>query len=56
MKLLVLKGEEISKVITMREAIEADKEALSIYSKGGATIPLRINLELKKSGWLGSFR
>ncbi len=46
MKILVLKQEEMEQIITMKEAIEADKEALRVYSEGGADIPLRANLNV----------
>ncbi len=48
MDLLILKADDIAKIITMKEVIEADKEALKIYSDGGANIPLRSNLDVKK--------
>lgn len=30
----------------MRDAIEADKEALEIYSEGKAKVPLRTNIDI----------
>lgn len=46
MKILVLNDSEMSAVISMREAIEADKEAMAIYSEGICDIPLRANLNI----------
>ena len=46
MNILVLKVEEMKKVLSMPEAIQADKDALSLYSKGEVNIPLRINLDV----------
>lgn len=46
MKVLLLNQEEMQSVITMEEAIEADKEALDIYSNGEKDIPLRVNLDV----------
>lgn len=49
MEILVLNKDEMEKVIDIKEAIEADKKALYAYSKGGADIPLRINLDIEKN-------
>ncbi|UJF16142.1 ornithine cyclodeaminase family protein [Jeotgalibaca sp. MA1X17-3] len=46
MQILVLKDHEMKEVLSMREAIQADKDALSLYSKGEVTIPLRTNLNI----------
>ena len=43
--MLILKKDDIKKCFTMRDAIEADKEALEIYSEGKAKVPLRTNIE-----------
>ncbi len=48
MKVLLLTKEEMEQVITMTEAIEADKKALAIYSCGEKNIPLRTNLDIKE--------
>lgn len=48
MKVVVLKEEDIKKVFTMKDAIQADKDALAIYSKGGSVIPLRSNIDVPK--------
>lgn len=47
--MLFLKKEDIIKSFSMREAINADKEALSLYSAGKATVPLRANIDVPKS-------
>ncbi|MDW5525511.1 ornithine cyclodeaminase family protein [Carnobacterium maltaromaticum] len=48
--MLILTKEEMSRFFTMKEAIQADKDALEIYSKGGAKVPLRTNLDIQKQG------
>lgn len=46
MKITVLDQNEMKKVFSMKEAIEADKEALRLYSLGRAIIPLRTNIDI----------
>ena len=46
MKILVLNEKDMRTVLTMEEAINADKDALSIYSAGESNIPLRANLDV----------
>ena len=46
--MLILKKDDIKKCFTMRDAIEADKEALEIYSEGKAKVPLRTNIDIDK--------
>ncbi|MBU3207423.1 ornithine cyclodeaminase family protein [Clostridium algidicarnis] len=46
--MLILTKEDIKKVFTMEDAIEADKEALKIYSKGESIVPLRVNIDIPK--------
>ena len=43
--MLLLSREDILSVFTMRDAIEADKRAFVLHTKGEAVVPLRINLE-----------
>ena len=45
-EILILKESDISSMITMSDIIEADKEALSIYSSKKSNIPLRSNLDI----------
>ena len=45
-EILILKESDISSMITMSDIIEADKEALSIYSSKKSNIPLRSNLNV----------
>lgn len=47
MDITVLKQKDVDKVFTMKEAIQACKDALEIYSKGGSDIPLRTILDVK---------
>lgn len=46
MKVLLLSRKDMQAVISMNEAIAADKDALSVYSKGEAIIPLRTNIDI----------
>ncbi|MFT8823803.1 ornithine cyclodeaminase family protein [Liquorilactobacillus satsumensis] len=41
-----LTANDIKKVFSMKDAIEASKEALSLYSTGKADIPLRTNIDI----------
>ena len=43
-----LTADDIKKVFSMRQAIEADREALGLYSAGKADIPLRANINVSK--------
>ena len=45
-EILILKESDISSMITMSDIIEADKEALSIYSSHKSNIPLRSNIDI----------
>src|SRR3712207_1418766 len=45
--MLLINKEEIKKIFTMKDAIEADKLAYSIFSSGGSVSPLRTNIESK---------
>ncbi|MFO8069998.1 MAG: ornithine cyclodeaminase family protein [Alkalibacterium sp.] len=42
----VLKADEMKNVLPMKEAIQADKDALSLYSADKVNIPLRVNLNV----------
>lgn len=46
--MLILTREDIKKVFSMKDAIEADKEALRIYSEGKSVVPLRVNIDIPK--------
>lgn len=46
MQIRILNENDIKKVMDMRAAIEATKDALKAYSNGGADIPLRANLDV----------
>lgn len=43
--MLLLSREDILSVFTMRDAIEADKRAFVLHTKGKAVVPLRINID-----------
>ncbi len=46
MNILVLKQLEMREVLSMSDCVQADKDALSIYSGGGSVVPLRVNLDV----------
>ena len=46
MKILVLNEEHMRQVFTMKDAVQADKDALQLYSEGKSNIPLRANLNI----------
>ncbi len=48
MKILVLNREEMNQVMTMKEAVAAAREALTIYSTGEKDIPFRSNIRIEK--------
>lgn len=48
MKIIVLKRKNIESVFSMKDAIQASKDALELYSKGDSNIPLRINIDIPK--------
>jgi ornithine cyclodeaminase len=49
MKILVLKQDEMLKVFTMSEAIQAMKDAFELYSSGKTNIPLRVNIDVPQA-------
>lgn len=48
MKIVVLKQKDIESIFSMKDAIQASKDALELYSKGDSNIPLRINIDIPK--------
>lgn len=44
--MIYLSEADVKKIFSMRDAIEADREALSLYSQGKTKIPLRTNIDL----------
>jgi len=46
MKILVLNEADMRRVFTMKDAVQADKDALKLYSEGKSNIPLRANLDV----------
>lgn len=44
--MIILTKEDMQKVFSMKEAIEADKEALRLFSEGQSTVPLRTNIDI----------
>ncbi|MCB2291413.1 ornithine cyclodeaminase family protein [Clostridium sp. CS001] len=46
--MLLLTKNDIMKAFTMKEAIEADKEASRMYSEGNTVVPLRLNIDIPK--------
>ncbi|RDY28510.1 ornithine cyclodeaminase family protein [Romboutsia weinsteinii] len=46
--MLLLNKNDIKNIFTMRDAIEADKEAFRIYTEGRSVVPLRTNIPATK--------
>ena len=46
--MLILNAEEIRSVFSMKEAIEADKEAFLLHSRGETEVPVRISFSVRK--------
>jgi len=46
MKIVVLNEKDMRRVFTMKDAVQADKDALKLYSEGKSNIPLRANLDV----------
>lgn len=46
MKIAILKQADMKKVFSMKDAVQADKDALELYSSGRSDIPLRVNLNV----------
>lgn len=46
--MLLLSKKDIQKVFTMQDAIEADKEAFTLFSEGKSVVPLRTNIGAPK--------
>ncbi len=46
--MLILSKANIKKIFTMREAIQASKEALGMQSEKKCVVPLRININIPK--------
>ncbi|KTD58886.1 ornithine cyclodeaminase family protein [Legionella shakespearei] len=46
--MLLLNQSDIKKIMPMTQAIAACKEALALYSRGEAIVPLRLNIDLPK--------
>ena len=45
-KIVVLNESDMRRVFTMKDAVQADKDALKLYSEGKSNIPLRANLDV----------
>ncbi|MGO1580180.1 MAG: ornithine cyclodeaminase family protein [Peptoniphilaceae bacterium] len=48
MKIRILNEKEMESVMTMEDAIQADKNALELYSRGKSIVPLRVNIDAKE--------
>ncbi len=46
MKIIVLNEADMRRVFSMKDAVQADKDALELYSEGKSNIPLRANLDV----------
>ena len=50
MKILVLTQADIRRVFSMKDAIQADKDAMAAWSRGESIVPLRITFPIEKYG------
>lgn len=48
MRIIVLNQKDMKNVFSMENAIQADKDALELYSLGRSVVPLRVNLDVPK--------
>jgi len=46
MKIIILNESDMRRVFSMKDAVQADKDALKLYSEGQSNIPLRANLDV----------
>jgi ornithine cyclodeaminase len=46
MNIVVLKQADMKAVFSMKDAIQADKDALELYSRGKSNVPLRVNIDV----------
>lgn len=46
--MILLDKKDIKMIFTMKDAIEANKQAFRIYSQGGSDTPLRVNIDVSK--------
>ena len=46
--MLLLSKDDIKKVFSMKNAIEADKDAFRIFTEGKSEVPLRIQIPVPK--------
>ena len=46
--MLIISAEEMKKVLSMKEAIEAVKKAYITLARGNSIVPLRTNITVKK--------
>jgi ornithine cyclodeaminase len=48
--MLIISAEDVKKVITMRDAIESDREAFVYQSEGHVELPVRMNFDVREGG------
>ena len=48
MKIIILTEKDMKEIFTMKDAIQASKDALEMYSKGWSQIPLRTNIDIQE--------
>lgn len=53
--MLFLTKDDIIKTFTMKDAVEADKQALMIFSKGETNAPLRTNVDIREENGVSSY-
>lgn len=53
--MLILTREDMEKVFTMKDAVEADKEALKLYTEGRSEVPLRSSVSIQEENGTSLF-
>jgi ornithine cyclodeaminase len=46
--MLLLDKKDIKSIFSMKDAVQANKQAFRIYSEGGSVVPLRVNVGVPK--------
>lgn len=48
--MIILAADDVTRLLPMREAVEQCKRALGLHAAGGATVPLRTNIDIPETG------
>ena len=55
MQIIMLKQSDMRSVFSMADAIQADKDALELYSLGKSDVPLRVTLDIPKQNGISLY-